>query len=420
VPRPPATEEIAVHVRGAATTVTRPALSEPKLLWLLGAIQFVNVLDFMMIMPLGPDLSGDLGIPTSLLGLLGGSYTAAAAVSGVVASLFLDRFDRKKALLVALAGLVVGTAAGGFATGLYSLLAARVVAGAFGGPATSLSLSIIADVIPVERRGRAMGAVMGAFSVASVLGVPAGLELSRLGGWPTPFFAVALAGALVTALALALMPPLTGHLGARQQGRMGELLGRREVWYSLGGSFVAMMGNFAIIPNLSAYWQFNLRYPRERLGLLYLVGGIVTFGTMRLSGLLVDRIGPSRVALAGTALFVLTLVVGFIYPVEWVPVMVIFVTFMAFGTFRIIPMQALSSRVPRPHERARFMSAQSAVQHSASAAGSMLASLMLTEQAGGKLAGMNHVAWLTAALAVLLPFLLYLTEIRVQHEERTT
>lgn len=48
---------------------------------------------------------------------------------------------------VTLLGLVVGTAAGGMATGLGSLMAARVLAGSFGGPATALSLSIIADVI---------------------------------------------------------------------------------------------------------------------------------------------------------------------------------------------------------------------------------------------------------------------------------
>src|SRR5918993_1443709 len=190
------------------------AWSERRVLPLLAAVMFVNVLDFMMVMPLGPDFSAALGIPLPRLGLVGGSYTAAAAVSGVVGMLLLDRFDRRKALAVALFGLVMGTVAGGFATGLGSMLAARVLAGAFGGPAAALSLAIIADVVPPERRGRAMGIVMGAFSAASVLGVPAGLELARFGGWRVPFFAVAGVGALLAMLAIALLPPLTGHLAA--------------------------------------------------------------------------------------------------------------------------------------------------------------------------------------------------------------
>ena len=55
-------------------------------IFLVGAIQFVNILDFMMVMPLGPDFAKALGIPTAHLGIVGGSYTAAAAVAGLVAA----------------------------------------------------------------------------------------------------------------------------------------------------------------------------------------------------------------------------------------------------------------------------------------------------------------------------------------------
>ena len=139
-----------------------------------------------MVMPLGPDFARALGISTAHLGLIAGSYTAAAAVAGIVGARFLDRFDRRKALGVAIFGLVTGTAAGALAQGLASLVIARAIAGAFGGPATSIALSIIADVVPPARRGRAMGAVMGAFSVASVLGVPLGLRLAQRGRLAAP------------------------------------------------------------------------------------------------------------------------------------------------------------------------------------------------------------------------------------------
>src|SRR5215831_619674 len=133
-------------------------ISERTLVFLVGAVQFVNILDFVMVMPLGPDFAKALGVPISKLGLIGGSYTAAAAFSGLLGSFFLDRFDRRKALAVAMFGLVLGTAAGGRARDLTGLTLARVIAGVFGGPATSISYAIIADVIPAERRGKAMGA----------------------------------------------------------------------------------------------------------------------------------------------------------------------------------------------------------------------------------------------------------------------
>jgi predicted MFS family arabinose efflux permease len=399
---------------------TADARNERRLILLIGAVQFINVLDFVMVMPLGPDFAQALGIPAAQLGVVGGAYTAAAALAGIVGSLFLDRFDRRKALGVCLIGLVLGTALGGLAWDLPSLIAARLVAGAFGGPATSVASAIIADAIPPERRGRAMGAVMGAFSVASVLGIPLGLELARLGGWQLPFFAVAGLGLVVTLLALAMMPPMTGHLSQRAQRVASPLalLRRPLVLLSLSASGCLMFGSFALIPNLSAYIQYNLGYPRAELGLLYLVGGAISFLTMRLAGKAADRIGSTLTTALGTAAFVLTLYGGFIRPLPSLPVLLLFVAFMVSNSFRFVAVQVLGSRVPEAGERARFLSVQSCVQHVASAAGAMLASRLLATRPDGGLVGMEQVASVTAVLAACVPVLMSMVEPRVKRRER--
>jgi predicted MFS family arabinose efflux permease len=396
----------------------RRTSTERRLLFLIGAVQFINVLDFMMVMPLGPDFALALGIPNSRLGQVGAVYTAAAALSGMLGAVALDRFDRRKALAVALGGLVVGTAAGAFATGLDSMLAARLVAGAFGGPATSLALAIVTDVVPPERRGRAMGAVMGAFAVASVVGVPAGLELARVGGWRAPFLAVAALGALLASAVIALLPPLRAHLEASSPSSAGtrQLLRRPVVVLSLLATGVLMMAQFAIVPNIAAYWQFNLGYPRERLGLLFVAGGLVSFGTMRVGGWLADRAGPALTMASGTALYVGVLLAAFVFPGR-APALALFVAFMAASSFRMVPLQALSSRVPGPEERARFMSVQSAVQHMAAATGAFAAASTLRELPGGRLGGMGAVASAAAALASAVPLLAWLVESRLRGRE---
>ena len=393
------------------------AISERKLVFLIGAVQFVNVLDFMMVMPLGPDFARALGVPMESIGLVGGSYTAAAALSGLLGATFLDRFDRKLTLAVALGGLVLATAAGGFAVDLETLVAARVAAGLFGGPATASSLAIIADVISVERRGWAMGAVMGAFSLASVFGVPAGLELARIGGWQAPFFAVAGLGAVVGVLTLLSLPSFTGHLTAapsipppNASGRPQHtlsFLARPAVLLSLVGTSITMVSTFAIIPNLATYWQFNFGYPRERLGLLYLVGGAVSFMTMRVAGWLSDRFGSARTATIGNALFAGVLYLSFVSPMHTIPVLLHFVAMMVTNSFRMIPVQALSSRVPRGSERARFMSAQSAVQHASSAAGAFLSAKVLTTAPSGALIGMDRIGTMSLALTCVLPLIVF-------------
>jgi predicted MFS family arabinose efflux permease len=396
-------------------------LTERRLLLLIGAVQFVNVLDFMMVMPLGPDFARALGIANSRLGLVGAIYTAAAATSGMVGALVLDRFDRRKALAVALGGLVLGTASGAFATGLGSMLAARLVAGAFGGPATSLALAIVSDVVPSERRGRALGAVMGAFAVASVLGVPAGLELARAGGWRTPFLAVAALGAVLAAAVVVALPPLRSHLAARAApatGGTAELLRRPAVALSLAGMAVLMTAQFAVVPNVAAYWQFNLGWPRERLGLLFVVGGLVSFAVMRVAGRLTDALGAAVTAAGGTALFVAVLFAAFILPLRSPPALALFVGFMGASAFRMVPVQALASRVPDAEERARFMSLQSVVQHLAAAAGALASAGLLRELPGGRLDRMDVVAWGAAGLAAIVPALMWLVESRVRARER--
>jgi predicted MFS family arabinose efflux permease len=394
-----------------------PVASERLIIFLIGAIQFVNVLDFVMVMPLGPDFAAALGIATSRIGIVGGSYTAAAAVAGIVGSLFLDKFDRRPALAVTMFGLVLGTALGGLATGLPSLLMARVVAGAFGGPATSLSLAVIADAIPPARRGKAMGAVMGAFSVASVLGVPAGLELSQRFSWRAPFFAVAGLGLVLAMTAIFLLPSMRGHLTARRREGPNVKLFDSMTAIALLNSALIMSGVFAVVPNISAFVQHNMGYPREKIGLLYLVGGLASFVAMRLVGVMVDRLGATPMIVLGTVFHVVALVTAFIYPLAWLPVLFIFTVYMLSGSVRMVPMQALASRVPRPEQRARFMSAQSAVQHAASATGSILASTILIALPDGKLEGMPQVAWAALFVACLVPVGAGLLEKRVRARE---
>jgi predicted MFS family arabinose efflux permease len=398
------------------TKIERSGPSERTIVFCVAAVQFVNILDFMIVMPLGPDFAKALGIPLSHLGYVGGAYTAAACVSGLAGALFLDKFDRRKALGVAMLGLVLGTLSGAFARDLTTLMLARIVAGAFGGPATSLSYSIIADVIPAERRGRVMGIVMGAFAIASVFGVPAGLELARLGSWKLPFIAVAALGAVLGTFAHAALPPMIGHLAtARTRSAIADLTAmmRLDLALSLAMTFIVMAAGFVLIPHFSSYLLFNLHYPREHLGLLYLAGGSVSFFTMRGVGRLVDRYGSAKVGTIGAVFIAIIIYLGFMRMPPALPVLAIFVGFMMGNSFRNVAYNTLTSKVPLPAERARFSSIQSAVQHFAAAAAAFLSSTMVAELPNKTLAGIPDVATLSIALGLLLVPFLFVVEGRV-------
>jgi predicted MFS family arabinose efflux permease len=396
--------------------------SERTIIFCVGAVQFVNILDFMIVMPLGPDFATALGIPLSHLGYVGGSYTAAASVSGLAGAFFLDRFDRRKALGIAMLGLVLGTLSGAFARGLGTLMLARVVAGAFGGPATSLAYAIIADIIPPERRGKAMGAVMGAFAVASVLGVPAGLELARQGGWKLPFIAVAVLGAVIGFYAYGALPALRGHLdGPRPKSILAEMLAllRADILVSLVMTFILMAASFVVIPYMSPYVLGNLHYPRERLGLLYLVGGVVSFFATRLVGGLVDRFGSALVGTFGTLWVAVIVYLGFVRVPPPLPVMAIFVGFMLSMSFRNVPYNTLATKVPRPSERARFGSVQSSVQHAAAALAGFASSLIVSDGPANTVRGIPTVAWACIGMSLTLSPLMWSVERRVRANAAT-
>ncbi|MBC8070306.1 MAG: MFS transporter [Deltaproteobacteria bacterium] len=402
----------------AATTDRR--LSERGILFVVGAVQFVNILDFMMVAPLGPRLAIAVDMPESNLAYAVAAYTFAAAAAGLLGSLFLDRFDRRPALAIALLGLALGTAAGSLASNFTQLIAARMLAGVFGGPATSLALAIVSDVIPAERRGRAMGAVMGAFAAASVLGVPLGIALAEIGGWHLPFIGVGAMGLVVVVMVLVLLPPLRGHLddavalrGAGEQlGGLVTMLRRPLVLSSYAMTFTVNAAAFVLMPNIATYLQNNLGLPESQLKWLYLSGGVVSFFTTRAAGVLVDRAGSARVALVGSLGFALVTWAGFartdVLPFETalLPCMfVLFATFMFSNGVRNVAYTTLTTRVPAPEERARFMSLQSAVQHVSAAAGASLSAHLLTTDAHHRLVGMPTLAWLSIGLSVLLPLL---------------
>ncbi|MBU8896121.1 MFS transporter [Corallococcus sp. H22C18031201] len=391
---------------------------ERKVVLLIGAVQFINILDFVMVMPLGPYFSGGLGIASSHIGTIGGSYTAAASVAGLVAGTFLDRFDRRQALAVCMLGLVASTAAGGLSTGLVTLLLARVCAGVFGGPATALSMSIIADLIPAEKRGRALGLVMMAFSITSVLGVPIALRLAELGGWRIPFLGVSALGLLVVAGAIFLLPPVRGHLSSERQSARPvgilQLLGRTDVQLSYLMTALVMMSAFMLIPNIAPYLLQNLDYPRENLGNIYLAGGVMSFIALRTAGRLVDRYGSFRVGTVGVALGITSIYVGFIDFPRWLPIPVLFMAFMLANGVRNVSYSTLVTKVPEPAVRARFMSLQSAVQHMASALGAVLSSQLLSDEPDGHLGGVATVATVSIALALGVPPMLWVVENRLR------
>src|SRR5579884_2781678 len=179
----------ATTAEGSSEPAARPrwSLSEVVLLLVLAAVQFVLIIDFVIVMPLGPAVKTSLTLTNRQFGWMVSAYGFTASVTGLLAAILLDYFDRKKSLLVLFAGFTGGTLLCAFAPDFPVLLLGRAVAGGFAGVLGANVLAIVGDVFPESRRATAMGVVMSAFSVASIVGIPAGIFLANQSSWRAPF-----------------------------------------------------------------------------------------------------------------------------------------------------------------------------------------------------------------------------------------
>ena len=171
----------------------------------------------------------------------------------------------------------------------------------FGGVAGTLCFSILADLVPESRRGRATALVSSGFSVSSILGVPAGLELARLGGWRAPFLVVGGLALLLALSARLILPSLRGHMAPGAAA--APLPFDRRVAFSFAAFGLAILGNFLLVPNLSAFLMFNWGVSRDGLGLLYLAGALLV-GHHAPGGIWTDRRGALERSRPGLVLIV--------------------------------------------------------------------------------------------------------------------
>lgn len=387
---------------------------ERWLLLTLASIQFTSVLDFMIMMPLGPQLTKLFGISASEFGFLVSAYTFSAGLSGILASTYIDRFGRKRMMLTFYTLFGVAALACSLASSFAWLMAARVASGFFGGVLMALSQTIVAEVVPFERRGRAMGIVMTSFSVATVAGVPLALFLASHFNWHAPFVAIA---CMVTVFALSaskILPSLKGHVQTHDQGTSVKVIvaNLRAVLvdpnhvraFAMSASMV--FAGFVVIPYITLYLQGNAGFQIEQIPYVYLFGGISTLITARWIGHWADRAGKAY-AFRRLALLMPLPLLGMTLSAELPLAGVLVVSSLLFVVMsgRMIPGMALIGASADPQRRGSFMTLNSAVQSMAMGTAALVGGLILGRDANGHL---THywVSALVGGSASLLSFVL--------------
>lgn len=373
---------------------------EKILLAILASIQFSSIVDFMIMMPLGPQLMRMFQITPHQFGLLVSSYTFFAGVSGFAASFFMDKFDRKKSLLFFFIGFGIGTVACGLSPSYETLLAARGLTGLFGGVLSSLVMAIVSDAISYDRRGSAMGVVMTSFSLASVLGVPLSLYMANLWGWHSPFIGLGGVALVLCGVIWRAVPPIRSHLTEQTKEPLHRTITRilqnSNQMKALLFMATVIFGHFAIIPFMSPSLVANVGLSEQELPLMYMSGGLFTIFTSPYIGRLADRFGKHNVFFWGALLTIVPYyVLTHLGPTPLWLVLCYTTFFFVVSGGRMIPASAMVSGTSQAQSRGSFMSIVSCVQQLASALASYIAGILVTKSPQGQLVHYELVGYIS-------------------------
>jgi len=372
---------------------------------LLAAVQFTHIMDFIIMMPLGPQLMRELHLSSGQFGGMISTFAMTAGLVGLAVAPFIDRFDRRQLLLFCYSGFVLGTLACGLSTTGNMLLVARAICGAFGGVSGATVMAIVSDVVPAERRARGMGVIMTAFSAASALGVPFGLKLAQWWKWEAPFLVTASAAAVVWLALYKVLPPVRSHLDAGKPAMGSDflaLLRSSNAWVGLSLMTVMIFGHFMIIPYLSPYLVNNVGMQEKDLFLVYLFGGLITVFTGPLVGRLADQHGRFKIYIV--LVFCACGVIRVITSAGVMPVweILIFSTlFFVFASSRFIPGQAVISLAVPPSQRGAYMSLVACSRDLASGVTAAIAgSIVVIDKSTGKMQHFATLGWLAIGLSL--------------------
>jgi predicted MFS family arabinose efflux permease len=381
---------------------------ERGLLWLLALTQFTIIMDFMVMMPLGPQIMRAFVIGPALFATAVSAYAWCSGLSSLFAATYIDRFDRRTLLLTVYALFALSNLGCAAAPTFHWLLIARAFAGLTGGILGSIVLTIVSDVIPPARRGAATGTVMTSFSLAAIAGVPAGIMLGAKFGWSSPFYLLVGLSFLIWSAGVWLVPSIKMHL-AKQSVPLSQVLPnlfallrepRHIRAYAL--TFCMMISHMLVIPFISPILVANYGIIPKQIAWIYMAGGAATFFTSRIVGRMADRYGKHRVFRILVAFSMLpVLFITHLPSLPLLAVVAFFPIFMVAMSGRMIPMQALMTTVPEPERRGAFLSINSAIQSLGTGCGAWFGGLLLSTSVDGQIVGFGHNGWIAVGLAVV-------------------
>lgn len=285
--------------------LTMPAAPR-GMLALLTAAAFVIFAQIFMVAPLIPRLAEVFHTSPDLVGLAVPAYLIPYGAMVLVWGPVSEHLGRRPVILGSLAALTVLAAATAFAGSAGAFIGMRLATAIGASGVVPISLALIGDLVPYQRRGHALGWLFGGMAGGIAVGATIGALGEPLVGWPGLFLAAAAAGLVLFVTALALLPttprsaapPAPRTVAAGYLNLLRPARGRRTYTYVLINALL----HSGIYTWLGVYLTQRFGLGEFGIGLTLVGYGIPGLLLGPVIGCLADRYGRARIIPAGVAL----------------------------------------------------------------------------------------------------------------------
>ncbi|WP_263082084.1 MFS transporter [Endozoicomonas sp. Mp262] len=144
---------------------------------------FAFGMDAYIIAGIIPEISSFFQINEAQSAQMVTAFTLCYALSAPILATVLSNVPTKKTLILSMVLFIAANLATIFSINLTMLLISRALAGIGAGIFSPLAAASAASLVPEEKKGRALGLILGGMSAGTVVGVPTGLALSSYIGW---------------------------------------------------------------------------------------------------------------------------------------------------------------------------------------------------------------------------------------------
>lgn len=270
-------------------------------------IMFVIGTDTFLISPLIPTLQSAYHIPISWSGWLVSSYALGYAIFALIAGPISDGANRKKIMIVGLAGFSISTFMCGLAANFWTMIIFRLLAGisaAFVTPQVWASIPILSrqqDIIKI------MGYATGGLAFSQLIGIPIGSLLATF-SWHTPFYIISFFSIFLIVVVFYFMPSIKAIKDSEKQSVFKRYRGIFKTENSIKyftAYFIFQVGNFAVFSYIGTWFSNRFSLNVSEIGLAMMVLGLGNIiGSFFGSGL-VKKLGEPKSLLAALVMLIL-------------------------------------------------------------------------------------------------------------------